>query len=68
MDFDWKAWGEDNYGEFRWNSTSSPGSLNPNQFPDGASGLFSKEMAAEGIHLAGIFETTYPPLQTRHHD
>ena len=24
LDFDWKAWGEDNYGEWRWNSTSGP--------------------------------------------
>lgn len=56
MDFDWKAWGEDHYGEWRWNSTSTQGSLNPNQFPNGASGLFSKEMEAEGIHLAGILK------------
>ncbi len=56
MDFDWKAWGEDHYGEWRWNSTSSQGSLKPDQFPDGASGLFSKEMQGEGIHLAGILK------------
>jgi alpha-glucosidase (family GH31 glycosyl hydrolase) len=56
MDFDWKAWGDDHYGEWRWNSTSSPGSLSPDQFPDGASGLFSKEMGAEGVHLAGILK------------
>ena len=56
MDFDWKAWGEDHYGEWRWNSTSSPGSMNPDQFPDGASGLFGKEMGAQGIHLAGILK------------
>jgi len=56
LDFDWKAWGEDHYGEWRWNSTSAPGNFNPNQFPDGASGLFSKQMAAEGIHIAGILK------------
>lgn len=56
MDFDWKAWGEDNYGEWRWNSTSGPGNLNPDKFPDGASGLFAKDMLAQGIHLAGILK------------
>jgi len=56
MDFDWKAWGEDNYGEWRWNSTAAAGALNPNQFPDGASGLFGKEMAAQGFHMAGILK------------
>jgi len=56
MDFDWKAWGEDNYGEWRWNSTSGPGNQNPDKFPDGASGLFAREMSAEGIRLAGILK------------
>jgi alpha-glucosidase len=56
MDYDWKAWGEDNYGEWRWNSTSSPENPNPNKYPDGASGEFAKQMRAEGIHLAGILK------------
>ena len=56
MDFDWKAWGEDHYGEWRWNSTSGSGNQSPDKFPDGASGLFAKEMASEGIHLAGILK------------
>jgi alpha-glucosidase (family GH31 glycosyl hydrolase) len=47
MDFDWKAWGEDDYGEWRWN---------PKKFPDGASGAFARSMAAKGIKLAGIFK------------
>lgn len=56
LDFDWKAWGEDNYGEWRWNSTSGPGAVAPNKFPDGASGAFAKELAAQGIKLGGILK------------
>jgi alpha-glucosidase (family GH31 glycosyl hydrolase) len=56
MDFDFKAWGEDDFGEFRWNSTSGAGSVAPNKFPDGASGAFAKDMAARGIHLVGIMK------------
>lgn len=56
MDYDWKAWGEDDYGEWRWNSTSGPGNIEPDKFPDGASGLFGREMASEGIHLVGILK------------
>ncbi len=47
LDFDWKAWGEDNYGEFRWN---------PVKFPDGPSGKLAKMLAREGIHLTGIMK------------
>jgi alpha-glucosidase len=56
LDYDWKAWGEDNYGEWRWNSTSSTESSAPNKFPDGASGLFAQEMRAQGIKLCGILK------------
>ncbi len=45
LDFDWKAWGEDNYGEFRWNEKN---------FPDGASGKLKTQMDALGIKLMGI--------------
>lgn len=47
LDFDWKAWGEDNYGEFRWNT---------DKFPDGASGKLSSIMADKGIKLTGIIK------------
>ncbi|WP_426702391.1 TIM-barrel domain-containing protein [Rhodanobacter sp. Col0626] len=47
IDFDWKAWGEDNYGEFRWN---------PAKFPDGPGGALKKQMAARGITLTGIMK------------
>jgi len=56
LDFDWKAWGEDDYGEWRWNSTSGPGNVAPDKFPDGASGVFAQRLAAEGVKLAGILK------------
>lgn len=56
FDFDWKAWGEDDYGEWRWNSTSGAGSSGPNKFPNGASGKFAADMLAKGIHLVGILK------------
>lgn len=56
LDFDWKAWGEDNYGEWRWNSTSGPGNVAPDKFPDGASGVFAERLTGEGVHLAGILK------------
>lgn len=56
LDFDWKAWGEDNYGEWRWNSTSGPGNVAPDKFPDGASGVFARRLASDGVKLAGILK------------
>ena len=47
LDFDWKAWGEDRYGEFRWN---------PRKFPDGPSGKLGRELERQGVHLIGIMK------------
>lgn len=47
LDFDWKAWGQGDYGEFRWNA---------DKFPDGPSGKLAQTLAGEGIHLAGIMK------------
>jgi alpha-glucosidase len=47
LDFDWKAWGQDGYGEFRWN---------PQQFPDGPSGKLERQLDAAGVHLVGIMK------------
>jgi alpha-glucosidase (family GH31 glycosyl hydrolase) len=47
LDFDWKAWGQGDYGEFRWN---------PEKFPDGASGKLAKMLDAEGVHLTGVMK------------
>lgn len=56
LDYDWKAWGEDDYGEWRWNSTSGEGNVSPNKFPDGESGKFANDLLGHGIHLAGILK------------
>ncbi|HET7331329.1 TIM-barrel domain-containing protein, partial [Dyella sp.] len=47
FDFDWKAWGEDNYGEFRWNEK---------KFPDGPSGALKTSMDQLGMHMTGIMK------------
>jgi alpha-glucosidase len=47
LDFDWKAWGKDHYGEFRWNRQ---------KFPDGPSGKLGQELETEGVHLIGIMK------------
>jgi alpha-glucosidase (family GH31 glycosyl hydrolase) len=47
LDFDWKAWGEDNYGEWRWNTS---------KFPDGPSGTLKANMDTKGIKLTGIMK------------
>lgn len=54
LDYDWKAWGEDHYGEWRWNSTLGAGNVAPDKFPDGESGAFARELLDEGVHLVGI--------------
>ncbi|WP_266170399.1 TIM-barrel domain-containing protein [Dyella subtropica] len=47
LDFDWKAWGEDDYGEFRWN---------PVKFPDGPDGKLKALLDAKGVHITGIMK------------
>ena len=47
LDFDWKAWGKDGYGEFRWN---------PQAFPDGPSGKLGGRLESMGVHLIGIMK------------
>jgi len=47
LDFDWKAWSENNYGEWRWNTT---------KFPDGPTGKLKQDMDAAGIKLGGIMK------------
>jgi alpha-glucosidase (family GH31 glycosyl hydrolase) len=47
LDFDWKAWGEDHYGEFRWNEQ---------KFPDGDSGRLKSLLDTQGVHLTGIMK------------
>ncbi|MHB8812809.1 MAG: glycoside hydrolase family 31 protein [Steroidobacteraceae bacterium] len=47
LDFDWKAWGQDRDGEFRWNAQ---------KFPDGPSGKLDRELTGSGVHLIGIMK------------
>ncbi|MCX7922508.1 MAG: DUF4968 domain-containing protein [Clostridia bacterium] len=47
LDFDWKRWGEDNYGEWSWNTS---------KFPDGSSGKLKQTMDSKGIKLTGIMK------------
>ncbi len=47
LDFDWKAWGKDHYGEFRWNTT---------KFPGGPDGSLKEQLDALGVHLIGIMK------------
>jgi alpha-glucosidase (family GH31 glycosyl hydrolase) len=64
LDFDWKAWGQDDYGEFRWNAK---------KFPDGPSGRLAKMLADAGMHLTGIMkprifiDTVEGRYATEHH-
>lgn len=44
IDFDWMAWGEDDYGEFRW----GPG------FPGGPTGELKRWSDANGVKITGI--------------
>lgn len=47
LDFDWKAWGADDDGEFRWNT---------DKFPGGPDGSLKAALDAEGVHLTGIMK------------
>ncbi|RDS80184.1 glycoside hydrolase family 31 protein [Dyella monticola] len=47
FDFDWKAWGDDHYGEFRWNEK---------KFPDGPTGKLKTMMDQLGMHMTGIMK------------
>lgn len=53
IDYDWKRYGEDNYGEFAWNTAN---------FPDASSNLLKDTMLSKGIRLIGI---TKPRIVTK---
>lgn len=52
LDFDWKAWGDDDFGEFRWNKDNFPSALLP---PHSAESLRSK-LEALHVKLTGIMK------------
>ncbi|PJI09779.1 MULTISPECIES: TIM-barrel domain-containing protein [Clostridium] len=47
LDFDWKEWGQDNYGEFKWNTDN---------FPSAESGELKQYMDSKGLKLTGIMK------------
>ncbi len=47
VDFDWKQWGADHYGEWIWDTT---------KFPGGPSGALKTQMDAQGIRIGGIMK------------
>ncbi|HHW48486.1 MAG TPA: carbohydrate-binding protein [Clostridiaceae bacterium] len=47
FDYDWKNWGESNYGEFTWNTTN---------FPDASSTALKQIMDNKGIRMIGIMK------------
>lgn len=47
LDFDWKGWGTQDYGEFNWNTKN---------FPDGANGQLKSYMDDKGVKLTGIMK------------
>lgn len=53
LDYDWKVYGETNYGEFRWNTT---------KFPDSATTALKTTMDGKGIKMIGI---TKPRIVTK---
>lgn len=56
FDFDWKNYGDDNYGEFTWNTDN---------FPSAATTALKTEMDAKGIKMIGI---TKPRIVTKLQD
>lgn len=48
IDYDWKEYGEDNYGEFTWNT---------NNFPSATTTSLKTNLDAKGIKLIGITNT-----------
>lgn len=53
IDYDWKNYGSDHYGEFTWNTGN---------FPDAATTALKNKMDAEGVKLIGI---TKPRIVTK---
>ncbi|URZ01026.1 TIM-barrel domain-containing protein [Clostridium felsineum] len=47
LDFDWKKWGQDNYGEYKWNTDN---------FPDAESGQLKAYMDSKGLKMTGIMK------------
>ena len=61
IDFDWKAWGENNFGEFRWNEKKFPEALLPPTRPDNLRELVDRrQIKLTGIMKPRIIRCTIP--------
>jgi alpha-glucosidase (family GH31 glycosyl hydrolase) len=56
LDYDWKKYGEDNYGSFAWNT---------NNFPDASTTSLKTQMDGKGVKMIGI---TKPRIVTKDFD
>ncbi len=61
IDFDWKAWGENDFGEFRWNEKKFPAALLPPTHPDNLKNIMDRrEIKLTGIMKPRIIRCTIP--------
>ena len=54
FDYDWKSWGEDHYGEFRWNGDKFPDAYKPG--PHGVGTLLKDNARRLGVVMTGIMK------------
>jgi alpha-glucosidase (family GH31 glycosyl hydrolase) len=52
LDFDWKAWGEDDFGEFRWNDKKFPAAVNA----EGKAQTLKAKMDEREMKITGIMK------------
>ncbi len=61
IDFDWKAWGENNFGEFRWNEKKFPAALLPPTHFDNLKNIMDRrQIGLTGIMKPRIIRCTTP--------
>ncbi len=52
LDFDWKSWGDDNFGEFRWNEKKFPAAVNA----EGKAQTLKDKMDERDMKMTGIMK------------
>ena len=61
IDFDWKAWGENNFGEFRWNEKKFAAALLPPTDPENLKNIMDRrQIKLTGIMKPRIIRCTAP--------
>jgi alpha-glucosidase (family GH31 glycosyl hydrolase) len=61
IDFDWKAWGENNFGEFRWNGKKFAAALLPPTDPENLKNVMDRrQVKLTGIMKPRIIRCTVP--------